>query len=170
MERWKVSKKNKESAFTPRSTTEKSATRRRDFSTYLVMCVCQREHTDRQLMAETCVALHRGSRDAPCSNVHVPLPDRNLGRQQGYPWAQIGENLLSRCTNAVDRHTVRADLCVDDSDTVLAGSHMARFPSWCAREEAHACWQSIWKASSPLVAACYSGRKAGLSHLLPFSD
>ena len=39
-----------------------------------------REHADRQPMAETGVPLHRGLRDAPCSNV----PQRNLGRQQGH--------------------------------------------------------------------------------------
>ena len=41
---------------------------------------------------------------------------------------------------------------------------MARFASWCEREEVHACWKSIWKASSVVLAACSSGRKAGLSH------
>ena len=127
-------------------------------------CVCQREHTDRQQMAETGVALHRDTRDAPCSNVHFPLRDRNLGRQQGYPWAKIGENIVSRCTNAVDRLTIRANLHVDVSYLRLAGSQMARIASWCEREEARACWQSTWKASSVLLAACYSGRENGLSH------
>ena len=95
-------------------------------------------------MAERCVALHRDCRNAPCSSFHFLLPDRNLGRPQGYPWVNIGEALLSRCANAVDRLTVRADLYVDDSDIMLAGSHVARFASWC--EPPMRAGSQFWKA------------------------
>ena len=83
-------------------------------------------------------------RDAPCSNAHFLLPDRNHGRPQGYPWTKIEENILSRSTDAAVRLTFRANL----SYLKFAGSHMARIASWCERE----------------LAACYSCRKAGLSH------
>ena len=66
--------------------------------------------------------------DAPCSNVHFLLSDRNL-EPQGYPWAKMGENILSRCTEALDRLTVRTNLFVDDSDIMLASTHMDRFVS-----------------------------------------
>ena len=82
-------------------------------------------------MAETGVPLHRGLRDAPCSNV----PQRNLGRPQGHSWVKMGENILSRCTNDVNRHVFRVTSLVDDSSLRLAGSHMARLASWCEREE-----------------------------------
>ena len=97
-------------------------------------------------MAETGAALHHGSSDAPCSDVRFLPPDRNLGRPQGHPWVKIGETLLSRCTNAVDRFFIRTNLSVDDSHLLIAGSHMARFASWCEREEGCSCWQSIWSS------------------------
>ena len=109
-------------------------------------------------MAEKGVALHRGLRGAPCSDV----PQRNLGRPQGYSRVKMGENNLSRCTNDVNRHVIRVTPLVDDSYLRLAGSHMARFASWCEREEAHMCWTTVWKASSVIHAACFSGRKVGL--------
>ena len=50
-------------------------------------------------------------------------------------------------TYVVDRLTRRANLFADDSNITLAGSYMARFASWCEREQAHVCWQSRWNAS-----------------------
>ena len=109
-------------------------------------------------MAETGVALHRGPRDAPCSNV----PQRHLRRPQGHSWVKVGENILSRCTNDVKRHVIRVIPLLDDSYLRLAGSRMARFASWCEREEVHTCWKIVWRASSVILAACFSGRKVGL--------
>ena len=39
---------------------------------------------------------------------------------------------------------------------------MARFASWCEREEVRMCWKTVWKASSVLLAACSGGRNVGL--------
>ena len=63
----------------------------------------------------------------------------------------------------VNRLAIRAFLDVDDSCLRLAGSHMARFSSWCEREEEHVCWKAVWKASTVILAACSSGRNVGLS-------
>ena len=104
-------------------------------------------------MVETGVALHRGFPDAPCSYV----PQRNLGRPQGYSWVLIGENILSRCTNDVNRLAIRASFYVDDFSLRLAGSHMTRFASWCEREEVHVGSQSgrphwVYLRHAPVVA------------------
>ena len=71
----------------------------------------------------------------------------------------MGENILSRCTNDVNRHVIRVIPLVDDSYPRLAGSQMAHFASWCEREEVHMSWKTVWKASSVILAACSSGRK-----------
>ena len=60
----------------------------------------------------------------------------------------MGETLLSRCTNAVDRHIIRTTLYMNDSQLLIAGSHMTRVASWSETRTAHPCQQLIWKASS----------------------
>ena len=75
----------------------------------------------------------------------------------------MGENILSRCANDVTRLAIHAFLDVDDSYLRFAGSHMARFASWCEREEVYVCWKALWKASTVILAACSSGRNVGLS-------
>ena len=52
---------------------------------------------------------------------------------------RMGENILARCTNDVNRHVIRVNSLVDDSYLRLAGSHKARFVSWCEREEVQMC-------------------------------
>ena len=68
--------------------------------------------------------------------------------------------LVATGVRVVPRGVRGAQRCVCGAHEVCV---WARFASRCQREEAHACWQSIWKASSVLLAACYRGRKAGLS-------
>ena len=129
----------------------------RDFSTYLVTVVRR----------NTPIANRWRKRVLPCIAVSVmhAVPmylSVTLDDRREYSWVKMGENILSRCTNDVNRHVIRVTPLVDDSHLRLAGSHMARFASWCEREEVHMCWKTVWKASSVILAACSSGRKVGL--------
>ena len=59
--------------------------------------------------------------------------------------SKMGESILSRCTNDVNRLTIRVTPLVDDPYLTLAGAHMTRFASLCEREEVHVCWETVWK-------------------------